>query len=275
MQGPIGLWAFRLREMLGMNENLTEQNSWRFTTSTTFYKNVVDRPEEQAERITDNYQYVILADEHRVGKSGRMGHEQILDFCALHLIKRQVCIYPPLSLMYALSDKHGVRDPMLVDVMLPHVRMTAKATISESAGEAAKYLMEKEPGRNYDHLVAKVNTSCSAMGVFFVNKEGGMWTTANNGNKIGDDNGEDKNGIEIGESFKISSVKLEEGVAPTILGRDFVIATLAAPTVMKEPEKPAEAAAEGVDSTENGEATPTVDGDKKEGDEKKAPEEKK
>ena len=50
----------------------------------------------------------------------------------------------------------------------------------------------------------------------------------------------DLEGIEIGESFKISSVKLEEGVAPTIMGRDFVIATLAAPTVVKEPEKPAE-----------------------------------
>ena len=47
----------------------------------------------------------------------------------------------------------------------------------------------------------------------------------------------DLDGIEIGESFKISSVKLEEGVSPTIQGRDFVIATLAAPTVMKEPEK--------------------------------------
>ena len=30
---------------------------------------------------------------------------------------------------------------------------------------------------------------------------------------------------------------------PTIQGRNFVIATLAAPTVMKEPEKPAEAVA--------------------------------
>ena len=50
--------------------------------------------------------------------------------------------------------------------------------------------------------------------------------------------------MDIGESFKISSVKLEEGVTPTIIGRDFVIATLAAPTVMKEPEKPAEAEAE-------------------------------
>ena len=48
--------------------------------------------------------------------------------------------------------------------------------------------------------------------------------------------------IDIGESFKISSIKLEENVTPTIQGRDFVIATLAAPTVMKEPEKPAEAA---------------------------------
>ena len=82
------------------------------------------------------------------------------------------------------------------------------------------------------------------------------------------------NGIEIGESFKISSVKLEEGVTPTILGRDFVIATLAAPTVMKEPEKPAEAADEA--TTDDGkEAAPAADGDKKDGDDKKAPEEKK
>ena len=81
-------------------------------------------------------------------------------------------------------------------------------------------------------------------------------------------------GIEIGESFKISSIKLEEGVTPTIIGRDFVIATLAAPTVMKEPEKPAETevTAEAADGKD---ATPSADGDKKEGEEKKAPEEKK
>ena len=59
----------------------------------------------------------------------------------------------------------------------------------------------------------------------------------------------DLDGVEIGESFKISSINLETDVAPTIKGRDFVIATLAAPTVMKEPEKPAEAeAAEGTDA---------------------------
>ncbi|MDB9738864.1 50S ribosomal protein L25/general stress protein Ctc [Candidatus Pelagibacter sp.] len=88
----------------------------------------------------------------------------------------------------------------------------------------------------------------------------------------------DLDGVDIGESFKISSVKLEEGVTPTIIGRDFVIATLAAPTVMKEPEKPAE---EEVAATEDGkEAAPAAesdkkDGDKKDGDEKKATEEKK
>jgi large subunit ribosomal protein L25 len=87
----------------------------------------------------------------------------------------------------------------------------------------------------------------------------------------------DLDGIEIGESFKISSVKLEEGVTPTIIGRDFVIATLAAPTVMKEPEKPAEAeVAEGEEAPADGkDATPATDGDKKDGEEKKAPEEKK
>jgi large subunit ribosomal protein L25 len=85
----------------------------------------------------------------------------------------------------------------------------------------------------------------------------------------------DLDGIEIGESFKISSVKLEEGVTPTIIGRDFVIATLAAPTVMKEPEKPAEAEATDEATTDGKDVATPADGDKKEGEEKKAPEEKK
>ena len=85
----------------------------------------------------------------------------------------------------------------------------------------------------------------------------------------------DLDGIDIGESFKISSIKLEEGVTPTIIGRDFVIATLAAPTVMKEPEKPAEAAEDSESTVDGKEAAPATDGDKKEGEEKKTPEEKK
>ena len=92
----------------------------------------------------------------------------------------------------------------------------------------------------------------------------------------------DLNGVDIGESFKISSVKLDDGVVPTIQGRDFVIATLAAPTVMKEPEKPAEAeveeGAEGAEGTEAAAATDgekPAEGEKKEGDEKKPAEQKK
>ena len=88
----------------------------------------------------------------------------------------------------------------------------------------------------------------------------------------------DLDGIDIGESFKISSVKLESDVAPTIQGRDFVIATLAAPTVMKEPEKPAEAdtTAEGAEGAEGDKpAVEAADSDKKEGDDNKPAEEKK
>ena len=88
----------------------------------------------------------------------------------------------------------------------------------------------------------------------------------------------DLDGIEIGESFKISSIDLEADVTPTIKGRDFVIATLAAPTVMKEPEKPAEAEAvegeAGTEVTADGDK-PAAEGEKKEGDDKKAAEEKK
>ena len=94
----------------------------------------------------------------------------------------------------------------------------------------------------------------------------------------------DLNEVDIGESFKISSVKLDPEVSPTIQGRDFVIATLAAPTVMKEPEKPAEAeAAEGAEGAEGAEVAaaaadgdkPAAEGDKKEADEKKPAEDKK
>ena len=54
-------------------------------------------------------------------------------------------------------------------------------------------------------------------------------------------------GLEIGDSVHISSITLEEGVKPTISDRDFTIATIAPPTVMKvEEEKPAE----DVESTE-------------------------
>ena len=98
----------------------------------------------------------------------------------------------------------------------------------------------------------------------------------------------DLDGVDIGESFKISSIKLDKEVTPTIQGRDFVIATLAAPTVMKEPEKPDEAdTAEGEAGAEGaeGEAAaaaadgdkPAADGakgDKKEGEDKKPAEKK-
>ena len=95
----------------------------------------------------------------------------------------------------------------------------------------------------------------------------------------------DLTGTDIGTSIKISSVKLDNNVSPTILDRDFVIATVASPTVMKEPEKPAEgeATAEGADGetpAEGAEAA-TKDGETAKKDDKskdgadKKPEEKK
>lgn len=55
----------------------------------------------------------------------------------------------------------------------------------------------------------------------------------------------DLDNTEINSSLKISSVKLPENVIPTIADRDFVIATVVAPTILVEPEKTEEAAAEG------------------------------
>ena len=83
----------------------------------------------------------------------------------------------------------------------------------------------------------------------------------------------DLEGLDIGTSIKISSINLPENVTPTIQGRDFVIATVAAPTVVKEPEKPAEAAegeaTEGAEAAAEGGDKTSTDGDKAEGEKTK------
>ena len=96
----------------------------------------------------------------------------------------------------------------------------------------------------------------------------------------------DLNGTDIGTSIKISSVKLPDNVIPTIIDRDFVVATVAAPTVIKEPEKPVEETpaegAEGGEVQADGADGATKEGDAAKKDEKtkdtsagKKPEEKK
>ena len=83
----------------------------------------------------------------------------------------------------------------------------------------------------------------------------------------------DLEGLDIGTSIKISSINLPENVTPTIQGRDFVIATVAAPTVVKEPEKPAEAtegdSVEGAEAASDGGEKASTEGDKVEGDKSK------
>ena len=73
----------------------------------------------------------------------------------------------------------------------------------------------------------------------------------------------DLDNTEINTSLKISSVKLPEGVVPTIIDRDFVIGTVVAPTVLVEPEKTEEeAAAEGEVVAEGAEGAPATEEDK-------------
>ena len=88
----------------------------------------------------------------------------------------------------------------------------------------------------------------------------------------------DLDNLDIGASIKISFVKLPENVKPIITDRDFVIATVAAPTVVKEPEKPAEtteegenveAAAEGSAESGDDKSKASSEGDKSKDGEKK------
>ena len=77
----------------------------------------------------------------------------------------------------------------------------------------------------------------------------------------------DLDNTEIGVSIKISSVRLPENVVPTITDRDFVVATVASPTIIVEPVK-VEETVEGEAPVEGAEETAATE-DKKEGDKEK------
>jgi len=79
----------------------------------------------------------------------------------------------------------------------------------------------------------------------------------------------DLDNTEINTSLKISTVKLPENVVPVISDRDFVIATVVAPTILVEPVKTEEVAVEGETPEEGVAAEGVVEGeDKKEGEDK-------
>ena len=72
----------------------------------------------------------------------------------------------------------------------------------------------------------------------------------------------DLTGLDIGDTIRISMTQLGEGIQPTITDRDFTVASVAAPTVVKEPEAqpegeevPAEGE-EGIEAKTTAEATP-------------------
>ena len=79
----------------------------------------------------------------------------------------------------------------------------------------------------------------------------------------------DLDGLEIGDTIRISSVTLPDCVVPLITDRDFTVASVAAPTVVKEPEAPVEGEGEGEGEapTEEGEDSKEAskDADKSEG----------
>lgn len=64
----------------------------------------------------------------------------------------------------------------------------------------------------------------------------------------------DLTGLEIGDSIHISHIQLPEGTSPTITGRDFTVATIAAPAGLKEELK----TEEGAEEAEPGEVPATA-----------------
>ena len=78
----------------------------------------------------------------------------------------------------------------------------------------------------------------------------------------------DLDGLEIGDTIRISAANLSSEITPTISDRDFTVASVAAPTVVKEPEAPVEgeeeAAAEGAETSDDAKEASTDDAKKEE-----------
>jgi len=70
----------------------------------------------------------------------------------------------------------------------------------------------------------------------------------------------DLTGLELNDGVHISSVKLPEGVTPTITDRDFTIATIAPPKMAVEPEEGEGEGEEGAEPTEEGAEAPAEEG---------------
>ena len=75
----------------------------------------------------------------------------------------------------------------------------------------------------------------------------------------------DLTGLQIGDSIHISSIKLAEDVIPVISDRDFTIATIAPPTVMKVEEEKVDEKSEETDSKDNTAESEKQDDKKDEG----------
>jgi hypothetical protein len=140
LNGSIAVWAFCLKKNL-----LGGCGILRFTSSDTFFNQITDNPEVGANLVGKNYQFVFLCDEYRFRDTGRQGNRQLLDFCAIRLVAKQVCIYPPLSLLYFLSDRHNLCDPPLSDLMLPSVIILVEKMFQQTATKVAQLLKEKYP----------------------------------------------------------------------------------------------------------------------------------
>ena len=71
----------------------------------------------------------------------------------------------------------------------------------------------------------------------------------------------DLEGLDIGDSIKISAIKLPEGVIPKITDRDFTVATVAAPTIEVEVEEETPEVGEDGEPIEGAEDAEAAEGD--------------
>jgi hypothetical protein len=103
-----------------------------------------------------------------------------------------------------------LRDPPLAHLMLPSVMVPAEKTLGKTATVAAQKLKKNYPGHALDvndSLVAKVGSSGSRLGVFFLERKvsemkQNVWVTKRSGVAVPNKTEHPTTGLKIGEPLK-------------------------------------------------------------------------
>lgn len=136
--------GFEMAWAYAVCRKLKAEHGLRYTLASTFEKGVVDRPEDLARFIGQNFGLVFLVAENEFMKwdHNKDNFEKIFQFYSVEFVRYCVRPFPPLSLVRSLQRKKDMRDDILEELKVPFAYVKV-GEWNEAAKEALLDLRQK------------------------------------------------------------------------------------------------------------------------------------